>query len=216
MRKAFLLFTLFFLFAFSTAAQEKGVDHQNERVRDNSVNRAPAVNGGKVDVGTGRGVDFGKGRTPTPAPLENPYRFSSPNDVVQKAVVELMRERKLILDDAASRPAEGVLLTQPYTFIRGAVVAPGALSQVAEVPASDSRGWTRGRYTLIVEILPTDATTTQVSINAKIEGRSEGVTGAEWVTLRSTGSVEQTFLISLIQRLTGGPPPGYEAVEEPD
>ena len=216
MRKATSLVALLFLLAFSAAAQEKGVDQQNERVRDNSVNRAPAVNGGKVDVGTGRGLDFGKGRTPTPPPVPNPYRFSSPNDVVLKAVTELMRDRKLILDDAASRPSTGVLLTQPYTFIKGAVVAPGALLQVAEVPSSDNRGWTRGRYTLTVEILPTDASTTQVSINAKIEGRSEGVTGAEWVTLRSTGAVEQEFLIILVQRLTGAPPPGYEPIEDPE
>jgi len=196
-------------------AQEKGVDQQNERIRDNSTNRAPAVNGGKVDVGTGRGVDFGKGRTPTPAPLSNPYRFSSPNDVVQKALLELLQERKLILDETVSKPSEGILITQPYTFIRGAVFAPGGLSQVAEVPASDTRGWTRGRYTLIVEVVPIDASNTDVSFNAKIEGRSEGVTGAEWVTLRSTGAVEQEFLIRLIQNLTGAPPAGYEPIDEP-
>lgn len=215
MRKTAVLLTFFLLSVLCVSAQEKGVDQQNERVRDNSMNRAPAVNGGKVDVGTGRGVDFGGGRTRVPPTLDNPYRFSVPNDVVQKAVTELMRDRKLILDDAASRPSEGILLTQPYTFIKGAVVAPGALSQVAVVPPSDTRGWTRGRYTLTVEVLPTDASTTQVSINAKIEGRSEGVTGAEWVTLRSIGAVEQEFLIRLIQRITGGPPPGHEALEEP-
>lgn len=196
------------------AAQEKGVDGQNERIRDNGANRAPAVNGGKVDVGTGRGMDFGKGRTPTPPPLDNPYRFSAPNDVIQKSVVELLRQRKLIIDDAVSRPAEGVLITQPYTFIKGAVVAPGGLLQVAEVPASDSRGWTRGRYTLTVEVTPIDASNTTVSINAKIEGRSEAVSGAEWITLRSNGAVETEFLVRLIQSITGGPPSGHEPIED--
>jgi hypothetical protein len=86
---------------------------------------------------------------------------------------------------------------------------------VAEVPASDTRGWTRGRYTLTVEVSPIDASNTDVSFNAKIEGRSEGITGAEWVTLRSTGAVEQEFLIRLIQTLTGAPPIGYEPIDEP-
>ena len=215
MRKAAVLFTLILLASAGVRAQDKGVDHQNERIRDNSTNRAPASNGGKVDVGTGRGMDFGKGRTPTLPPIANPYRFSAPNDVVQKAVLELMHERRLILDDATSKTAEGILISQPYTFIKGAVITPGVLSQAAEVPASDSRGWTRGRYTLLVEVLPTDASNTHVSVNAKIEGRSEGVTGGNWVTLRSTGSVEQEFLIRLIQKITGGPPAGYEPLDEP-
>lgn len=215
MRKLAVLLFVVMASAVAARAQEKGVDQSNERIRDNSTNRAPAVNGGKVDVGTGRGLDFGKGRTPTPPPLSNPYRFSSPNDVIQKALVELLQERKLILDENVSKPAEGILITQPYTFVRGVVFAPGGLSQVAEVPASDTRGWTRGRYTLTVEVVPIDASNTDVSFNAKIEGRSEGVTGAEWVTLRSTGAVEQEFLIRLIQNLTGAPPTGYEPLDEP-
>lgn len=215
MKRTVGLLFLLILTSVYARAQEKGVDQSNERIRDNSTNRAPAVNGGKVDVGTGRGLDFGKGRTNVPPPLDNPYRFANPNDVVQKAVRELIRDRKLILDDAASKPNEGVLISQPYTFIKGAVVAPGGLSQVADVPSSDTRGWTRGRYTLTIEVLPTDASNTSVSVSAKIEGRSEGVTGAEWITLRSLGVVEQEFLIGLIQKLTGGPPPGYEPLPEP-
>jgi hypothetical protein len=215
MRKFTFLIIILLTSLIAAQAQEKGVDQSNERIRDNSTNRAPAVNGGKVDVGTGRGLDFGKGRTPTPAALSNPYRFTSANDVVQNAVQELIRERKLILDETVSRAGEGILITQPYVFIKGAVVSPGGLSQVAEVPTSNTRGWTRGRYTLIVEIVPIDASNTDVSVNARIEGRSEGVTGAEWVTLRSTGSVEQDFLIRLIQNITGGPPAGFEPLVEP-
>jgi hypothetical protein len=215
MRRAAAFITFMLLAALGASAQEKGINPQHDRVRDNSVNRAPAVNGGKVDVGTGRGVDFGAGRTHVPPALDNPYRFGTPNDVLQKAIIELMRDRKLILDEAASRPAEGILLTQPYTFIRGAIVAPGGLIQVADVPPSDTRGWTRGRYTLTVEVVPIDASNSTVAINAKIEGRSEGVTGAEWVTLPSIGTVEQEFLRRLIQRITGGPPVGYEALDEP-
>jgi len=191
----------------STAfAQGKGVDQQNGRIRDGSSNRAPAVNGGKVDTGAGRGIDFGRGRTPTTPQVPNPYRFSARRDVIMQAVEEMMRDRKLIIDEAVSKLDEGVLISQPFTFIRGAVVAESELSRLAEVPETNSRGWTRGRYTLIVEVQPVDGTNSNVAVNARIEGRTDGATGAEWKTLSSTGVAEQEFLIELIEKITGGPP----------
>ena len=190
------------------AAQEKGVDQQNDRIRDSSNNRQPAINGGKVDTGVGRGMDFGKGRTQTPPPIPNPYRFQVPNDVLSRAVQELMRERKLILDDTVSKPDTGLLVSQPYTFTRGSVVTTSELNRLAEVPRADQGNWTRGRYTIVVEIQPIDSTATNVSVNARVEGRSDNVLGAEWLTLRSTGTAEQEFLLALIEKVTGGPPPG--------
>ena len=65
-----------------TYGQEKGVDQNNARIRDSGNNRQPAVNGRKTDTGVGRGIDFGKGRTPTPPPVDNPYRFQVANDVL--------------------------------------------------------------------------------------------------------------------------------------
>jgi hypothetical protein len=120
-----------------------------------------------------------------------------------------MRDRKLILDTAASKPAEGVLVSQPYTFIKGAVVSQSELNRYADVPPyTESRGWTRGRYTIIVEVQPIDGTSTNVSVNAKIEGRTDGASGAEWTTLNSTGEAEQEFLSALIESVTGVTPPG--------
>lgn len=207
-----LLTTLLFVScaAVFADAQEKGVDQQNERIRDSSNNRMPAVNGSKVDTGAGRGMDFGKGRTPTLPPVANPYRLSFPRDVVLKAAQELMRERKLIPDDAVSKPDEGILISQPYTFIKGAVVTRGELTRLAEVPDTTARGWTRGRYTLIIEVQAIDSTSSNVAVNARVEGRSDSPTGAEWLTLRSTGAAEQDFLIALVERVTGAPPPGRE------
>jgi hypothetical protein len=117
-----------------------------------------------------------------------------------------MRERKLILDESVSKPLDGVLVTQPYTFIRGAVVTESELGRLAEVPETNSRGWTRGRYTLLIEIQPIDGTYTNIAVNARVEGRTDGATGAEWVTLRSSGTAEQDFLSALIEKVTGGPP----------
>jgi hypothetical protein len=187
-------------------AQEKGVDTQNARIRDAGNSRGPANNGTRQDVGSGRGMDFGKYKTQAPVILPNPYKFTARRDAVVSAVENVLRERKMILDTSASRPADGVLVSQPYTFIRGAVVAGPELSRYADLPAAESRGWTRGQYTLIIEVQPVDGTSTNVAVNAKIEGRSDGASGAEWISLRSIGTVEQEFLAELVGAITGNTP----------
>ena len=194
--------------AFAQAA--KGVDKQNERVRDSGSERTPANNGNKTDVGTGRGMDFGRGKSTEAPPLPNPYRLSGRRDVIIKAVQELMRDRKMVVDESASRFADGIIVNQPYTFTKGAVVAEADLSRYAEIPASSARGWTRGRYTLTVEIQPIDGVTANVAVNAKVEGRTDGATGAEWTTLRSSGLAEDQFLEGLIIAVTGAAPPGRQ------
>jgi len=188
-------------------AQGKGIDKSNERVRD-SGSKAPASNGSKTDVGAGRGMDFGKGRTPDVPPLPNPYRLTARRDVILKAIEDVMRNQKLVLDETTSKPSEGILVSQPYTFIKGAVVSESELNRYAQVPASDTRGWTRGRYTLNVEVQPIDGTSANVGVNAKIEGRTDGATGAEWVTLPSLGVAEEEFISALVTAITGAPPPG--------
>lgn len=192
--------------AFAQAA--KGVDKQNERMRDSGTERTPANNGNKTDVGAGRGMDFGRGRTPEVPPLDNPYRLNGRRDVIITAVQDLMRDRKLVVDENASRLSDGIIVSQPFTFTKGAVVAQADLSRYADVPESNARGWTRGRYTLTVEVQPIDGTAANVSVNAKVEGRSDGATGAEWTTLRSTGLAEEQFLEGLVNAVTGAPPPG--------
>jgi hypothetical protein len=208
--KTLLAIALLILSFTVCAAQEKGVDQQNDRIRDSSTNRQPAVNGSKVDTGVGRGIDFGKGKTQQPPPIPNPYRFQAPNDVLTKAVQELMRDRKLILDDASSKPETGLVVSQPYTFTRGTVVTSSELFRYAVVPRTDQGNWARGRYTLIVEVQPIDSANTNVSVNARVEGRSDNVLGAEWLSLRSNGTAEEEFLIALITKITGTPPPGHE------
>ena len=210
MKKVVWLIIILFSFVGAVCAQEKGVDQQSERIRDNGSNRTPAVNGGKLDTGTGRGMDFGRNKTETPPPVANPYRLTARRDAILEAVQELMRERKLVLDDAVSKLDEGVLIAQPYTFIKGAVVATSELNRFAEVPLTNGRGWTRGRYTLLVEVQPIDGLSSNVAVNARIEGRTDGVAGAEWITLRSTGLAEQEFLIALVEKITGGAPTGRE------
>src|SRR5262247_3105408 len=192
--------------AFAQAA--KGVDKQSERVRDGGSERTPANNGNKTDVGAGRGIDFGSGKSTEAPPLPNPYRLTGRRDVIITAIQDLMRDRKLVLDESASRLSDGIIVSQPFTFTKGAVVAQSEISRYADVPVSSSRGWTRGRYTLTVEVQPIDGSTANVAVNAKLEGRSDGATGAEWTTLRSSGLAEDQFLDGLITAVTGAAPPG--------
>jgi hypothetical protein len=205
--KSTTLVLLVFCCAVTVWPQGKGVDKQSERVRDSST-RTAGVNGSKTDTGAGRGIDFGRGRTPEVPPLPNPYRIVARRDVILKAVQDVMRDRKLILDEAASRPDEGIIVSQPYTFIKGAVVTQAELGRYADITTSASRGWTRGRYTLTVEVQPIDGSSANVSVNAKVEGRTDGATGAEWLTLRTIGVAEDEFLSALVTNITGGPPAG--------
>jgi hypothetical protein len=195
------------LTATSAFGQGKGVDSQGQRITDNSSNRAPANNGAKQDVGTsGSGINFGKEKAAPIIAIPNPYRLTARRDAIVKAVEEVMRDRKLILDEAASKPDEGIMVSQPYTFIKGAVVTQSELYRYASIENSQSRSWTRGRYTITVEVQPIDGTSANVSVNAKIEGRTDGSSGAEWTTLPTTGFAEQDFLSALIENITGAAP----------
>src|SRR5438876_3136710 len=149
---------LIFVSAFTIVfGQGKGVDAQNQRITDNSSNKTPANNGAKTNVGTtGSGINFGKDKSHDRAMLPNPYRLTARRDVIIKAVAEVMRDRKLILDEASSKPNEGILVTQPYTFIKGAVVTGPELNRYASIITNETRSWTRGRYTITVEVQSID------------------------------------------------------------
>jgi len=199
-----LALTFVTLAATSVVAQEKGVDSQSQRIRDNGSNRAAANNGIKTDVGTsGSGINFGKDKTKAVVLLPNPYRLTARRDAILRTVADVMRDRKLIVDDAASKLDEGIIVSQPYTFIKGTVVAQSELNRFADIENSLARGWTRGRYTITVEVQPIDGTSSNVSVTAKIEGRTDGPSGAEWTTLQSKGTAEQDFLSALIEAIGG-------------
>ena len=206
MMKFVVLALIISLSAVSVWAQGKGVDKTGERVRDSGT---AGSNSTKTDTGAGRGIDFGKGKTPEVPPIPNPYRFAARRDVILNAITELMGDRKLIVDEAASKTTEGIIVSQPYTFIKGAVVSQSELGRYANITTDVSRGWTRGRFTITVEVQPIDGNNANVSVNARIEGRTDGATGAEWVTLPTSGLAEQEFLSALITKITGAPPPGH-------
>ncbi len=195
--------------AFVAGAQTgKGSDSQKESIRDAGSDRAAGNNGNKTDVGAGRGFDFGRGRTPAAVLLPNPYRLIARRDAVINAVQELITERKMVLDEAATKPEQGIIVSQPYTFSKGASIAQSDLSRYAtDSEVNAPGGYTRARYTMIIEIIPTDATTTDVSVSARVEGRIDSVSGSQWLTLQSSGVAEQEFLAALAEKLGASPTP---------
>lgn len=199
-----------FLFAVTATAgafaQGKGIDTQNKQIRDISNSQGPTDNGANKTTGTGRGIDFGAGKAVDRLPLPNPYRMASKRDLLLAMVSDLMKERNLVVDDAASRPNEGILITQPFTFAKGAIITASQLTRFAEMPERGDDAWTRGRYTLIVEVQTIDGTNNNVSVSAKIEGRSESALGSQWLTLKSSGVVENDFMSVLVERITGTSP----------
>lgn len=198
---AFLLIGCCFGASF---AQGKGIDQQNDRIRDAGNDRTPAVNGGKQDTGAGRGIDFGRGRTAVTVALANPYRFALRRDAVVAAVESVLQDRKIMLDAARSNLDQGAVVTQPYIFANGAVVARSEVINYTDFSTASSRGWTRGRYTLTIDVQPIDGTNTNVTVLATVQGRTaDGMIGSEWVNLTSNGRAEQEFLRSLITKLTG-------------
>src|SRR5436305_11513627 len=112
MKSSLCFFAVIVALFGSTVAfgQGKGVDTQGQRITDNSSNKAPANNGAKTNVGTqGSGINFGRDKTRERGMTPNPYRLTARRDVIMKSVAEVMRDRKLILDEASSKPDDGIL-----------------------------------------------------------------------------------------------------------
>ena len=97
----------------------------------------PQTTATSTDIGAGRGIDFGSGKSTVAPPLPNPYRLTGRRDVIITAIQDLMRDRKLVVDESASRLADGIIVSQPFTFTKGAVVAQADLSRYADVPSRE-------------------------------------------------------------------------------
>ena len=177
---------------------QKGIDKQTEAIRDNSDS---STKGSKAE----RSFDFGRDKTKTRARLNNPYRFSSRRDVLIQIITDVLKEKRIIFDEAASRPSDGIIVTQPFMFAKGIVLSQQELNRYGIVQSSEN-SWTRGRYTLTIEINSIDGSNHNVTVVAKVEGRTENPLGAEWMTFRSSGEAEEEFLTKLVEAVTGVSP----------
>lgn len=196
MKNLFYIFVVL-IFASNSFAQ-KGIDKQTQKIREEGNNTTR-----NNDVG--RSIDFGSGKTPTRSLLENPFKLNARRDVLVNSIIGVLKDQKIIIDESASRLNEGLIITQPFVFAKGAVITPNELARYAILPNSGTI-YTRGRYTLTIEVQPIDTIQNNVFVLARVEGRAENGLISEWTTLQSRGIAEDEFLAKLVELVTGTTP----------
>jgi hypothetical protein len=191
---------------FASVSAQKGVDTQTTTIKAESNKVTTRGNDAT------RSFDWGKGKTQVRDRLPNPYRLNGRRDRLIETITEALRERKIVVDEASSRLGDGILVTQPFVFAKGSVVTRSELSRYGILEASDL-AWTRAQYTLTIEVQSIDGISNDVSVHAKVEGRT-GSLMSEWVTVRSSGVAEDEFLAKLVELVTGNSPdPDQEVVD---
>lgn len=185
--------------SLSALAQVKGVDPQNRQIQRD------ATKGTDRGRDVTRSWDFGEGKTLTRERLENPQRLRGRRDLLIAQVLEIVQEMKLTVDAEQSRLDEGLIVTEPFVFAKGAVITRSELTRYSDI-VRDSMVWTRARYTLTVEVQSVDGSINNVAVVAKIEGRSENGLRSEWSDVPSNGTVEEEFLVKLVELVTGKSP----------
>ncbi len=195
-----ILFAIAIL-ALSTATlfAQKGIDTQTKKIKDD----AKGVTSRSTDAT--RSFDWGAGKTEVRDRLENPYKLTGRRDVLVQSIIGVLKERKILVDESSSRISDGVIITQPFVFAKGPVTTRNELGRYGVLEFADD-AWSRAQYTLTIEVQSIDGIQNNVSVNAKVEGRSGGGLGSEWVSVRSSGQAEEEFLIKLVESVTGNSP----------
>ena len=175
---------------------QKGIDTQTEKIKEDT-NKTTA-RGSDVK----RSFDWGKGKTQVRDRLPNPYKLNARRDVLVQTIREVLNEKKIHVDEASSRPADGMIITQPFVFAKGPVITQNELKRYGIVEFEDT-AWSRGQYTLTIEVQSIDGIQNNVSVNAKVEGRSGNGLISEWATVQSSGLAEEEFLVKLVESITG-------------
>jgi hypothetical protein len=180
-------------------AQPKGVDTQTQKIKQdtNKTTRAETD-----ETAATRSFNWGKGKTHVRERLANPYRLAARRDALIESIKQVIKDRKMLVDEASSRPSDGIIVTQPFQFSKGAVTARSELARYGVLEFADN-AWSRGRYTLVIEIQSIDGVQNNVAVNAKVEGRAGNGLTAEWTSLRSSGLAEDEFLAALVEAVTG-------------
>ena len=182
-------------------SQEKGVDNQTQQIKADS-NKTTTRQSGEPPA---RSFDWGKGKTQVRDRLPNPYKLNSRRNVLVETIMQALKERKMVVDEASSRLSDGIIITQPYVFSKGPVITQNELNRYA-VLAFEDRAWSRGQYTLTIEVQSIDGIQNNVMVNAKVEGRAGNGLTSEWLTVQSSGLAEEEFLVKLVEMVTGASP----------
>ena len=188
------------LCAAQAAVAQKGIDTQTQKIKEDSNKTTTRQSGDPA-----RSFDWGKGKTQVRDRLPNPYKLTSRRDVLVETIMQALKERKMVVDEVSSRLADGVIITQPYVFAKGPVITQNELNRYGIIAFADT-AWSRGQYTLTIEVQSIDGIQNNVSVNAKIEGRAGNGLTSEWTTVRSSGLAEDEFLAKLVELVTGGSP----------
>ena len=94
---------------------------------------------------------------------------------------------------------------QPFLFAKGPVITQNELKRYGVLQFADN-AWSRGQYTLTIEVQSIDGVQNNVSVNAKVEGRAGSGLTSEWTTIQSSGLAEEEFLTKLVETVTGKSP----------
>lgn len=197
--KKIAIATFVLLLAGGHAAAQKGIDTQTERIKQDA-NRTTTRSSD-----ASRSFDWGEGKTKVRERLPNPYRLNARRDVLIEAIINVLEERKMLVDEASSRIRDGIVVTQPYIFAKGPVTAQSELGRYGVIEFADS-AWSRARYTLTIEVQPINGIQHNVVVNARVEGRSGNGVTTEWTNVQSSGLAEDEFLALLTAAVTGETP----------
>jgi len=206
----FLIASLFVLLSAGTIAfGQKGVDTQTQTIKD----EGNKVTTRSSDVS--RSFDWGKGKTRVRERLPNPYKMNSRRDVLLETIMDVLRDKRIIIDEAASRPKDGILVTQPFVFAKGPVTTKSELGRYGVLDYADT-AWSRAQYSLTIEVQSIDGIQNNVSVIAKVEGRAGNGLSSEWRLVPSSGLAEDEFLAKLVEMVTGtSPDPTQDTVPKP-
>ena len=193
MSKIILIFSILVISSFAAFAQ-KGVDTQTQKITEKT--------GNNETTNVSRSFNWGKDKTKVRERLANPYKLASRRDILVQTILSVLEEKKLIIDEASSKPSEGIIITQPFIFAKGSVITKNELSRYAVLPSAETV-WRSGRYSLRIDVESLDGIQNNVSVLAKVEGKSENGFIAEWTSLPTSGAAEEEFLVKLVEAVTG-------------
>jgi hypothetical protein len=184
-----------------SAQTQKGIDTQTRKHKE-ETNKTTTRESGEPPA---RSFDWGKGKTEIRDRLPNPYKLNSRRDVLVETIMQVLKERKMVVDEASSRLKDGIIITQPFVFSKGPVITQNELNRFAILTFADS-AWSRGQYTLTIEVQSIDGIQNNILVNAKVEGRAGNGLTSEWRTVQSSGLAEDEFLAKLVEMVTGSSP----------
>jgi hypothetical protein len=136
-------------------------------------------------------------------PLDNPYTLGVSREQILESVREILKTCDIKLDEAASKPREGKIVTLPVVFTKG-ITTRTDLEYLATLPADEVRNWTSGRFLLEITATPIDQKRTHLYVAARIDGRiADPFEGNKWVSGLSNGRLEDEVLRGIASKVLG-------------